>query len=301
MARPTRLAAELAKATGEPASRVQRWIEDGYGPATPEIDAVEHFRHLVPLMGTGKNGNVAVLKMAADGYPCRRLRTVLASLTEYEGPDTNDPQELVEYLMGDPTATDLRDLMLAQARKAPVPPEWELGDSPEAEMSDAERADLTTRAMALPAADLTVGSLVDPYDYAEHYRLSEAVVPTGEPFDDASAQIMASLYGFVRETARTARTWIENASPGELARGVAAARMLVDAGMASVPGLDAWGDEAKWRRIGLLAAVASPMLELLLAVVGMIPTGTAMSPAVRAYVSALEQPQKPLAGEGQQP
>jgi hypothetical protein len=41
------------------------------------------------------------------------------------------------------------------------------------------------------------------------------------------------------------------------------------------------------------------MLELLLAVVGMIPTGTAMPPAVRAYVSALEPSQKPLAGEDQ--
>ena len=299
MARPTRLAAELAKATGEPASRVQRWIEDGYGPATPEIDAAEHFRHLVPLMGTGKNGDVAVLKMAADGYPCRRLRTVLASLTEDEGPDTDDPQELVEHLMGDPTATDLRDLLLAQARKAPAPVEWETGNIPEAEMPDAKRADLAVRTEALTFADLTVGKPIDPYDYAEHHRVSEAVVPTEEPFDDASAQIVASLYGFVRETARTARTWIEKASPGELASGVAAARKLVEAGMVSVPGLDAWGDEARWRRIGQFAPVALPMLEMLLSRVGMIPTGTAMPPAVRAYVSALDQPQKPLAGEDQ--
>ena len=301
MPRPTKLAVEIARTLDMLPGRVQGWIEDGYGPADAEVDAAEHFRRLAPLMGTGRDGDVAVLKMAADGYPCRRLRTVLASLTEDDGPDTDDPQELVEHLMGDPTATDLRDLLLAQARKATAPVEWETANLPEAEMPDAKRADLTVRTEALTFADLTVDSLADPGDFAEHHRVSEAVMPTGDPFDDASAQVMASLFGFVRETARGARAWIGNASPAELARGVAAARTLVEAGMASVPGLDAWGDEARWRRIGLLASVASPVLEVLLSAVGMIPAGTTMPPAVRAYVSTLGQPQKPLAGGSEQP
>jgi hypothetical protein len=294
MARPTKLAAELAREVGEPPSRIQGWIERGLGPASPGTDPAEHFRRLAPLLGTGREDDVAVLKLAADGYPCRRLRELLGHIASDERPDTADPQELVEHLMSDETVADLRRLIEAQARQVPVPKEW--ASLPESEMPDAERAELIGRTAALSIADLTVGD-PDPY-FVDLYELNEAAAPTGEPFDDDAAQVTSALFSSIRTLARTSPTWIENASPDELAGGVAAARALIESGVAAVAGLDAWGEEAKWRRIGLLASVAQPVLQTLLAVAGMIPVGTALPPPVRAYLGAIatfaESPGKPV-------
>jgi hypothetical protein len=187
--------------------------------------------------------------------------------------------------MDDETTADIQRLLLAQARQAPVPEEW--AALAESEMPNAERAELIGRAAALPIADLTVGDPVDPYDLAEVYRLCEAAAPTGEPFDDDAAQVTSALFSFIRTQTRTSRTWIETASPEELAQGVAAARVLIESSVAAAAGLDAWGEEATWRRIGLLASVARPVLQTLLAVAGMIPAETVLPPTVRTYLGAI--------------
>lgn len=284
MARSTQLAARIADQLGETPSRIQSWIERGYGPAG-DSDLVEHFRHVAPYMGEGRDGDVAVLKAAADDYPCRRLREVLAQLASCDGPDATDPEELVEHFMADETVSDLRTLWTEMAADTPVP-EWTAGNFPEAAMPRAERADVLARSAAYALADLTMDAPLTPEDYAEVYGLTEAAAATGEAFDDDAGQIVAGLFSFVRGLARTSRTWIETATPGELARGVAAARVLTEARIAAVPA-PAWSDEAKWRRIGLMASVAGPLLHVIWTAAGMVPAGTVAPPAVRTYMDAL--------------
>ena len=77
------------------------WKDAGYGPAeeVSRAEYLDHFRALAPLMGTGRNGNVAVIKMADSGRACRRLAEVLRSYTALQAGevDSRDADELVEY------------------------------------------------------------------------------------------------------------------------------------------------------------------------------------------------------------
>ncbi|MDA8313070.1 MAG: hypothetical protein M0Z46_21130 [Actinomycetota bacterium] len=291
MARPTRLAAELAKATGEPASRVQRWIEDGYGPATPEIDAAEHFRHLVPLMGTGKNGNVAVLKMAADGYPCRRLREVLVSLFGVNEPGFSDPDELVNEVMGDDTLLG-RGMIMSDAPMEP-PSEWQA--MPEASLRGAELRGLLTGSALLPLADLATGRPVEPgdlHDLSRHgpwRRLGLPEPPVSEG-DEAAMDLLCLR--ICTAAVLNGQAWVEKASPRELAEHVAAAMCLAEALEALYPAARSQGEEKRWLLVGALTPSAPTVLRVLQALVGDLDgpgAGYPHTPEIDAYLAAIRQ------------
>ncbi len=283
MARPTKLAAELATVAGESASRVQRWIEDGYGPAGAEIDAAEHFRRLAPLMGTGRDGDVAVLRMAADGYPCRRLRDVLAGLAGDD--EALDADELVEHLMGDETVGDLRELWTEQARSIGAPSDLAAAGMPD----EPGLPDLVVRTAALPIADAVAGHPVEMFDTAELNRMGgwEQLGMPALPFDESAARIDLDMLTFARETARRGEAWIATSSPDELARGVAAAGVIVEALAVMHPGVGAWSDEHRWRRIGFLAPIAQTVLAVAIACLD-FAADVPLSPALRRYADALK-------------
>ena len=267
MPRPTKLAIQLGGALDLPAGRVQGWIEDGYGPAG-DADPVEHYRRLAPLLGTGRDGDVAVLKMAADGYPCRRLRDVLTRLTHPDDDGTGDADELVERFANDPMFGDLRRIVTDDARHPPA--DWQ--GLPEAVAPETDAIDITTRAAVVPIADMLTGSPVEPFDSAELDRLvgvaERRLGLTPARLDDEKAEVNLAAFDQARAAVSTSNGWLGAALPAELAGGVKAAKTLVDALAVMYPTVGAWGEEHRWRRIGLLAPVAAPVLAHLHEVIG---------------------------------
>jgi hypothetical protein len=312
MPRPTKLAAQIAGALDLPAGRVQGWIEDGYGPAG-DADPVEHYGRLAPLLGTGRNGDVAVLNMAADGYPCRRLRDVLTALANPGGNEALGADDLVEHLMGDATVADFRELWTDQARSAGVPDDLTAAAMPEAPLTPSERAglgeddpaahlveraataldepghaELVVRTAALPIADLVAGNRVEMFDTAELNRMGgwEQLGMPAMAFDEEAAQLDIGTLALVHEAARQHETWIASASPDELARGVAASRVMLDALAVMLPGANGWGDEHRWRRIGFFAPMAQPLLAVAIACLD-LAADVPVSPALKRYADAL--------------
>ena len=309
MARPTQLAARLAEQLGETPSRVQSWIERGYGPAG-DADPVEHFRRLAPLMGEGRTGDVAVLKMAADGWPCRRLRDVLRSVAEPR-PDEealDDPDELVDAVMSDPSLPG-RTMMLADAPSEP-PVEWcaprdtpelppteeelaeakarekelhgtkELASLPEhlaqrsvTGLDEPAIADLLTRSAFLPVADVVTGRDVEPEDLNDLNRFGPwyrlGMPRPPMPETDELAQELATVRAAAAAVLGS-RGWVEKATPSELAAGVAAARSLVDALAALHPLARSLGDEERWRLVGSLAPSAPAVLGMVQSMVALL-------------------------------
>jgi hypothetical protein len=311
MPRPTKLAAQIAGALDLPAGRVQGWIEDGYGPAG-DADPVEHYQRLAPLLGTGRDGDVAVLKMAADGYPCRRLRDVLT--TSFAGDEALDAEGLIEHLMGDETVADFRELWTDQTRSTGAPDDLTAAAMPEAPLTPRERArlgeddppahlversetaldepgltELVIRAAALPIADTVAGNPVEMFDTAELNRTGgwEQLGMPAMPFDDEAAQLDLHMLALAHEVARQHETWIASASPDELARGVAASRVMVDALAVKMPRVNTWGDEHRWRRIGFFAPMAQPLLAVAIACLD-LAADVPVSPALKRYADALK-------------
>lgn len=80
MARPTKQAIEVSRAIGDllSPSQVTRLTAGGLAPIDdPRIDRLDHWRSLAPLTGTGRDLDIAALKMAGAGFPSSRLRQAL--------------------------------------------------------------------------------------------------------------------------------------------------------------------------------------------------------------------------------
>lgn len=257
MPKSTKLATRIAHDLDETPSRVQGWIEGGYGPGG-DRDILEHFRRLAPLMGTGRDGDVAVLKLADDGWPCRRLGEVLTRLSRSPF-TTDDPEQLVEYVMAAPELSAVRDLLLRTAGSLAPPKEYAVTE----DIDEPALPELFVRSSFLPIADTMTGAPVATDEAVDLERMGQhhfsqlgIPAPTDEDQEAVAADDITALRLVVR-LAGGAEKWLESADLNELARGVAAARASVEGLEAMGLAFSSLGDEERWRFIGRMTPVAA--------------------------------------------
>jgi hypothetical protein len=259
MPRPTKRAQRIAKAIDpkDPslASRVQRQLEDGYGPEGGQ-DEIEHFLHLQPRYGPGKDPRVVVIRLAEEGWPDRRLREILAGPLHL-GPDEDDPtnaNELVDYAMGaghlNPATSILR--VNAAAEGTPIEDDYQVLTDLYRQPSDGNlppEPDLPAvrvRAALLPIALAVSGEPLEPEDAEEL-----GILAGWEPGDRENITLFLQYLGWV--ASRVPR-WLETATADELVSAVQAAARSIS------------GDpdtESHWLNVGRAApAVALVMHDL---------------------------------------
>jgi hypothetical protein len=257
VARPTKAAIDLSDALdGATASQVQGLLEGGYGPAEPtdSTGVVDHFRALLPFMGRGRDGDVAVVKMAMAGRACQRLREVLAGFQTLApvAEDTDDPDELVDDWMASPMPPPFADkLRQAVERMGPL---QGFADEP-------GLAEVRLGAALLPFGQVTVGESIVPQDLVELATLGDAVrsdlgVPVEWESDDP--KLLALDQAFLEAAigvVRGSETWLREAEPLELVKGVRAAVVLTEA-HETVGLISFSGEEERVRYIGHTAPVA---------------------------------------------
>jgi hypothetical protein len=294
MARPTKVTIALAGRLGRPAATVQGWLDRGYGPAQPLTPRreCEHFDAVAEYAGPGHDPTVACLKLAAAGYPTANLRAVLRGLVKLDPgeEDTQDPEELVEGAMSNRQLMPITAEMRRRAHLLGPLPEHEALAS---DIDEPGTPELLLRSAMLPVADAVTGQEVEPLDLIDLGHVIDAGtvragVLTLDP--EASGQIDLAILRRTAKITRGAEAWLETAGPAELARGVQAAKVLVEALALLGIRFSDLGDEDRWRTVGRLAPVAVPMLHSLLAVsdvvLPLIPTNE-LSEMERAYIRAI--------------
>jgi hypothetical protein len=273
MARTTKLAEGLTSEVGQSASRIQGWKDNGYWPAVPvsHAELVLYLRELAPLTGPGRDGDVAVIRMADAGRPLVRLRTVLLSLQELDSgqEDTQDPDELVEGAITHPDFAPWMHELQERAKSLGPPREWsDFGNVPD----EPALPEVILRSAMLGMADELVGEEEEesePENFADLARLGDASLarlglqvewrsddPVMLAIEQASMQRAVAI-------ARSAHGWLTTAEPQELAKGVQAARLILEAmGLVGMPTLP--DSEGRWRMIGRFAATALANIQMML-------------------------------------
>ena len=279
MARTTKRSREIASDLEgvASASQVERWTVDEYGPDEPlsRSELVEHFAALAPLMGSGRDGDVAVIRMAAEHLRrCKRLRTVLLGVipqSELAGRTADEllaegravaasvshgrwtsPLDMARFLQrGANIAVN------ASAQTQEVDDELGRGES-------AERAK-NLRSGVLGTAELSIaqaltGEPTEPEDAADLLQISGAGIEdavgapiTGALFDPAEG---SRLFALAAAVAKGSRYWAETSAVEDLAQGVAVAAQMV--AIFDLVGVDvpAVGTEDRWLVIGKMAPAA---------------------------------------------
>jgi|GEM_PF-5228526 len=293
MARPTRTNAQLALELGQSPSRVQGWLEGGYFPAEPvsHEDLLAHCRALDPLTGPGRDGNVAVLKMAAQDRACRRLRDVLDRLQRLnpDEEDTDDPDDLVEYASQAPHLAPVLELYRSLAVDVEAQGSYRNESEPAAPDSIAKTA-------MLPAADVATGNPVDPDDTIDlnHLlnNLSARLHGGRLPEDFVTPDEDLAIVRFAVGVARQATDWLKRASNEDLVRGVKCACAVIDiTNVLGVP-FETLGDEERWRSIGRLALTAFPIVRQMMVMSELAQTlmgHRELAPAEEAFLEAIRR------------
>ena len=294
MPRATKSAIRLAQEIGETASQVQGWLEAGYGP-TGDGDIADHFRRLAPLMGTGRDGDVAVIKMAVQGLADRRLRDVFAELQVLDpDEDTSGPDAVLSTITSSPMFAATRSTFVALAGEAGTPIEADYQQVGEVGNVEPEQALSEVRANAamLEVLDAHFGHSTEREDLAEMSDLIDASATRLAGSDGGHNREFqtkdAAIVDYVVSASHAVIDWIENASPEELCQGAQASERLVD-GLSFLGFLNFNGDEERWRWVGRLAPTASNMLELVLAMTEMLRQFTPDSPVgVKAFIDVVD-------------
>ncbi|MDA8301912.1 MAG: hypothetical protein M0005_10300 [Actinomycetota bacterium] len=274
MARTTKRSRETAARLGglATASQVERWTAEGYGPAgPPRKDDLAHWQLLAPLMGTGRDADVAVLRMAGEhGRACQRLREVLLGLMP--------PPGVVGELEGDGDAVlaampgaisevsggkwgDLTDMSPLLARGATIAPlSWDSSIFSGVPLTGPEIRSGALNDARLRIAQAVAGEKATVNDNADLTELLSAGTEdtagsqvTGTLFD---ADEMHNIVEYSAKLARgQARAWVREASTDELVQGVmASARGFVPM-LEAAGGVDLspMGTEERWHFIGMMA------------------------------------------------
>jgi hypothetical protein len=289
--RTTKASEELAKELGLSPSRVQGWFEGGFEPARDVSHKVlvAHFQALDPITGTGRNADVATIKMAAQGYQCARLRETLWSLQDFDPSHAiGDADELVE--VADPL---LKAALQRSAERLGAPPEY-----PDEPGLAAARADAAVLSVAMAA----VGEQVGPHDFVDMdelmnepvARLAE-VEPSEVPSDlDQTAALMQRIADVVFGSAQR---WFDEADDDDLILGVKSARRGIDT--LKILGLEFGGDEEEWLWVGRFAPTAERMITSLVRIYEAFylpyAAGKTIAPGERALVETLTG--KPIPSE----
>jgi hypothetical protein len=310
MSHPTTSDYPLAGRLGIPAASLRRWRDDGYGPAgiVTEDGEFEHYQALIPLMGKGRSGDVAVLKMARAGRPCQRLRAVLAGLTTKAGEwSATTADEVVEYALAEPMVVPLARWFERGASSLSPPGDWT--DAQQPYFKETSRwgkgkrvsdlipeepgaAEVQLRSALLPIGQAVAGEPVEQYDTIDLTRVVDGMVrvvvgPPEVTSPDLDRVVRAAdfhLFEMLFPVVKGRIEWFEHASDEDLAGAVAAGAVVIEA--AEAMGLRFGGDEERWRSIRLAAFVGPPCLAALLVMVnamGGLPRGLASkAPALDA-------------------
>lgn len=275
-------------------------------PAEPLDDAsfMDHCRALERVTGAGRDGEVAVIKMAAQGFACQKLRDVLLALQSL-GPgemDTDDADELVEYVMSSSPFSVFSEYLTRQAELAGRPREYRTRAMLEAP-EEPGLADVRARAAFLSLALAATGEDYGPDDFAELDNLLDGPVErmagTAMP-EDLDRSYLETISGWmprIIEIARSARERLEQATTAELVANVKSGVSFVNA----LTGLEVQtpGDEAYWRMIGTVAPIAESILQPLRAALQVLfnpgHERIEFTPPERAYLEAILD--RPLYGE----
>jgi hypothetical protein len=236
------------------ASTVARCRDEGLGPVGRDV--VDHYRALAPFVGRGRSYDVAALRMAALGYPTRRLRTVLLS------PYGSNPER------GSKVFDVLKAIIAGSAERIAVTaplydPSLGMPETP------AEEAMLIADGVLGDVEDLASGEtglVLDDYRKVAVDVVATHVGPA-EPGREVYADEFAGYMEQFASALNNGRSAIEAASLEELAISVATAA-------------DAWsrtfvrklpiGEEDSWRIIGALAPAAGVFVQLVQDVISQI-------------------------------
>jgi hypothetical protein len=250
--RSTKASAALAHELGYTPSRVQGWFEGGFHPAhdVSHKERLAHFQALDPLTGTGRNADVATIKMAALGFQCARLRETLLGLQDFDPSHAiSDAEELVEAADAMPKAALQRS-----AERLGVPEGFH--DEP-------GLASARAGAAIWPLAMVAVGEPVEPHDFAELDELMNEPIARLSEVD--ASEVPTDLEGAAALSRRiadvvigAAQRWFKEASDDELMKGVKAARRGVDA--LKILGVEFGGDEEEWLWVGRMAPISERMV-----------------------------------------
>ncbi len=213
-------------------------------------ELLAHCRTLDPLSGTGRDADVATIKMAAQGFHCARLRETLWGLQDFDPNHAiSDANELVE--VADPM---LRAVLQRSAERLGAPPEY-----PDEPGLAAARAG----AAVLAVAQVAVGDPVEPQDFEDLDQLLNEPVARLAEIDPS--EVPTDLEGAAALTRRiaevvigSAQTWFDEASDNDLVVGVKSARRAVDT--LKILGLEFGGDEQEWMTVGQVTPLAERML-----------------------------------------
>lgn len=301
MARTTKRAQRVAVALGgaASASQLERWTADGYGPpaAVSERELLEHYQLLASLMGEGRDGDVAVLRMAGEHQrACRRLREVLVKLIPANVPeaastiDTTGVESALADIPGGPAVIDeLFPGLKAGAAATPADEGYlEATGTPIDEDQDNR-----LRAAKLAVLEAAAGEPMEPADIFDLVSIMRSAVQSatgqiveGGDVDSADLTTLKRVLDLGATIAKGAREWAEQAPYDELVAGVTTAKaLLAPLGMLGLlmepPGL-----EERWRIAGRFAFAGLTMLQH-------VPVLSLLTGAVPSLGSLPYQPSPP--------
>ena len=256
MPRPTPKDVAMSEAVDSvlSASQIRRCLDEGLGPIGR--DAHDHYRALVPFIGAGRSYDIAALRMAALGYPTRRLRTVLLA------PYSSNPER------GSKLFDVLRAIIAGSAERIAVTaplydPSLGMPETPE------EEAALIADGVLGDVEDLASGETglaLDDYRKVALDLVTTHVGPA-EPGREVYADEFAGYMVQFASALNNGRSAIEAASLEELAISVATA---ADAWSRTFVGKLPIGEEDSWRIIGALAPAAGVFVQLVQDVISQI-------------------------------
>jgi hypothetical protein len=212
-------------------------------------------------MGRGRDGDVAVLKLAAEGRPCLRLRDVLKTLDAEDREPHDDADQLLRTVeaVGGPIWN--MNVRAAADLGPPLDFDTRVGPTEEPEPVDAQ---FVARVAALPVVQALAGEALEDNDFDDLNRIGNIMIErlAREPVpDDLGLDLRhGSIMSCALAVLQGVPSWLDEATMLDLAKGVQAARGLLD----SFTAIDAraWDlpDEERWRWIGRLAPLAFALI-----------------------------------------
>jgi hypothetical protein len=214
----------------------------------------EHFRLLAPLMGRGRDGDVAVLRMAGEHRrACLRLRQVLVSLVPAGvGEVSVDADHFLDQVPGGAQTIDALLPWLRQGASLAPLNYFRPATPPEEAREDILAAARLRVGQALAGEKCEPGDAVDLVTVmqASAQAAVGSVVGEDPPSPEDLAEATTDLDA-AAAIARGARHWAETAPIDELLLGVVAANGLFP--LLEVLGIGNLGSEDRWRWVGRLA------------------------------------------------
>jgi hypothetical protein len=182
-----------------------------------------------------------------------------------------------------------------------------LGGESDDRPNEPAQADFLVGDAILPIAEMLAGEVTEPFDALTlsmsgdvgATNLGVTLTDLGESEEARVETDYAMLQSVVALMAKRSG-WLDEASPTDLAEGVAAAEVLIDALAIQGAGISGIGDEARWRLIGSLAPTAGPLMAAVGQLVRLLE-GAELDPDAKRFVSTLLGKPAPVESESTGP